>query len=108
MLGGRMRRVTALVIVLSAVLARPPVAGAQTTTAPLARFITDLLAAGAIIDSSVTNPKTAATERRDFLVATQLAGMPALLNQAIDLQMTTFPVDLGLDASRPGFESVPA
>jgi hypothetical protein len=86
-------------IVLALVASSRP-ASAQ-TSAPLARFITDLVAAGARVDS------TASVELGDFLVAQGLGGLPALLNQAIGFQMATNPFDMGLETSKLSFESVP-
>jgi len=86
--------------ILIVALACPRVASAQ-TSAPLARFISDLIAAGARIDS------TASVELGDFLLAQQLGGIPAQLNQAIGFQLSTTPFDIGVDTSKPGFEMVP-
>lgn len=94
-------RVHRVVFIVLAVLAGSRIAGAQTTSAPLARFISDLVAAGARIDS------TAAIELGDFLIAPQLGGLPAQLNQSLGFQMSTFPFDMGLATSKPGFDSVP-
>jgi hypothetical protein len=100
-----MRRVRALAMAALAVFAVSHPAAAQTAPIPqepLARFITDLLASGGRVDSTAVN------ELPDFLIAPQWGEMPALMNQAIGMQLSTFPSTLGLDASRPGWESVPA
>jgi hypothetical protein len=83
-----------------ALVASSRLASAQ-SSAPLARFITDLVAAGARVDS------TASVELGDFLVAQGLGGLPAQLNQAIGFQLATNPFDMGLETSKLSFESVP-
>ena len=90
-----------MLFLLLAFVASSRGAGAQTTTVPLARFISDLVAAGARTDS------TAAVELGDFLIAQQLGGLPAQLNRSLGFQLATFPFDMGLATSAPGFESVP-
>src|SRR5262245_6337338 len=96
----RVRRILCLIAV---VLASSRGAGAQTpsVSAPLARFISDLIAAGGRLDA------TAAVELGDFLIAQPLGGTPAQLNQSLGLQMATTPFDVGLETSKPGFDSVP-
>jgi hypothetical protein len=94
-------RVMRIILTLCAALALSPSARAQEPT-PLARFVTDLVGAAAHIDAKTTN------ERTDLLVASQLGAMPSQLNQALGFQLATFPIDLGLNTSKPGFESVPS
>lgn len=93
-----MRRVTRVVLTLCAVLASST---ARAQEPPLARFLTDLVSAAGRIDSRVSN------ERGDFLIASQLGGLPAQLNQALGMQLATFPLDMGLNTSKPGSEGVP-
>jgi hypothetical protein len=93
-------RVQRVMFIVLALVASSRLASAQ-TSAPLARFITDLVAAGARVDS------TASVELGDFLVAQGLGGLPALLNQAIGFQLATNPFDMGLETSKLSFESVP-
>ena len=94
-------RVNRVVLIVLVVLAGSRVAGAQTTSAPLARFVSDLIASGARMDS------VAAVEVGDFLIAQQLGGLPSQLNQSLGFQMATFPFDMGLSTSKPGYDSVP-
>lgn len=95
-------RVARVVVVGLALLATPRLASAQGASPPLARFITDLLAAGARVDT------TASVELGDFIVAQGLGGVPAILNQAIGFQLATNPFDMGLETSKLSFESVPS
>jgi hypothetical protein len=94
-------RVNRVVLIVLAVLACSRGASAQTVQAPLARFIADLVAAGARVDS------VASVELGDFLIAQQLGGLPSQLNQSLGYQMSTFPFDMGLSTAKPGFTSVP-
>ncbi len=94
-------RVNRVVLIVLVVLAGSRVAGAQTTSAPLARFVTDLVAAGARVDS------VASIELGDFLIAQQLGGVALQLNQSLGFQMATFPFDMGLSTSKQGYDSVP-
>jgi hypothetical protein len=93
-------RVVRLVFVGLALLASSRFASAQ-TSAPLARFITDLVAAGARVDT------TASVELGDFLVAQGLGDLPLKLNQSLGFQLATTPFDAGLETSKLSFESVP-
>jgi len=97
-------RVSRMLCLIAAVLACSRGAGAQTpaVSAPLARFVTDLLAAGGRVDS------TAAVELGDFLLPLQLGAVPSRFNQSLGLQLATTPFDVGLETSKPGFEAVPA
>jgi hypothetical protein len=94
-------RVARVVVVALALLASSRLASAQGTSAPLARFITDLLASGARVDT------TASVELGDFVVAQGLGGLPAMVNQAIGFQLATTPFDMGFETSKLSFESVP-
>jgi hypothetical protein len=94
-------RVRRLLFVVLAVVATARAASAQTTSLPLAQFISEIVASGARIDS------TRAIELGDFLLAQQLGGIPAQLNLALGFQLATTPFDVGVDTSKPGFESVP-
>jgi hypothetical protein len=90
-------RVHRVVFIVLAVLAASRGASAQ-TDAPLARFISDLIAAGGRIDG------VASVELGDFLIAQQLGGIPSQLNQSLGFQLATVPFDMGLDPTRPGYE----
>src|SRR5262245_663326 len=94
-------RAKRVVFIVLAVVAWSRAASAQTTDAPLARFIADLVAEGARIDS------VASVELGDFLIAQQLGGLSTQLNQSIGFQLSTFPFDMGLSTAKPGFVSVP-
>jgi hypothetical protein len=93
-------RVQRVVFVVLALVAGSRLATAQ-TSAPLARFVTDLIAAGARVDS------VAAVELGDFVGAQGLGGVPGLFNQSLGLQLATNPFDMGLETSKLSFESVP-
>jgi hypothetical protein len=107
-----MRRVSRVVLLALAVVAFTSEARAQlppSAPAALARFVTDLIAAGAIVDAAGPGiDATNSNERRDFFVPAQFAGMPAQLNQALGFQLATFPLDMGLNTSKPGSEYVPS
>jgi hypothetical protein len=88
-------------------LACSRVADAQTPPAPtpqmpMSRFVTDLITAGGLVDSTRANNLPA------FLAASELGRVPAELNQSIAMQITTFPFDRGLDTSAPGALDVPS
>src|SRR5262245_4075327 len=96
----RVYRLLFIGLALVAVLAAARPARAQ-TSAPLARFVTDLVAAGARVDT------TRSVELGDFVLAQGLGGLPSQLNQALGFQMATNPFDMGLETSKLSFESVP-
>src|SRR5438552_15360160 len=106
-----MRRVTRVGLTLCVLLASYKSRAQEPTT--LARFITDLVGAAARIDTKprIVNGNPVClplcNERSDFVIASQLGAVPAQLNQALGMQLATFPLDMGLNTSRPGSEAVP-
>jgi hypothetical protein len=99
-----MQRLRAVLLIGLTMLACAVDARAQTQIQqmPLARFVTDLLTSGGLVDS------TRANGLPDFLVVSQLGGTPIELNQSIALQLTTFPFDQGFDTSAPGMSGLPS
>jgi hypothetical protein len=70
-----------------------------------------LIASAARVDARVGNdivPVSSSNDLTDFIVAAQQGATPALLNQAVGVQLSTFPFDPGLDISSPGIDGVPA